>query len=54
MCIIRVSLDRDLNAAVNILGVGCPEVKPVETGALASAYAEVKLPSVKREINIKV
>ena len=28
-------LDRDLNAAINILGQGLPEVKPVEMKALA-------------------
>lgn len=30
------SLDRDLNAARNILRAGCPNVKPVETKALAT------------------
>ena len=34
-CECGLSLDRDLNAARNILRVGCPDVKPVETKALA-------------------
>jgi putative transposase len=33
-CECGLSLDRDLNAAINILRAGCPDVKPVETKAL--------------------
>jgi len=35
-CECGLNLDRDLNAALNILGQGLPEVKPVEMKALAS------------------
>ena len=35
-CRCGLKLDRDLNAAINILRAGCPEVKPVETRALAA------------------
>jgi len=35
-CECGLSLDRDLNAARNILRAGCPDVKPVETRALAA------------------
>ena len=31
----HLKLDRDLNAAINILGQGLPDVKPVEIKALA-------------------
>jgi len=34
-CTCGLSLCRDLNAAINILRAGCPEIKPVETTALA-------------------
>jgi len=36
-CDCGLTLDRDLNAAINILGQGLPKAKPVETRALASA-----------------
>ena len=34
-CECGLRLDRDMNAAQNILRAGCPDVKPVETKALA-------------------
>jgi putative transposase len=48
-------IDRDLHAAQNVLRAGCPEVKPVETEALAGAsLVPVKLLSVKQEINVNL
>ena len=35
-CECGLTLDRDVNAAINILGQGLPDVKPVETTALVS------------------
>lgn len=35
-CECGLSLDRDLNAAINLVRAGCPELKPAETKALAT------------------